>query len=174
MFSKAKNFRAQSAMEYLMTYGWAILIIAIVLGALFSLGVFSSGSFVGTTCIPASGYECSTVTFHSGTFTATVGQATGTTWTTANIVFVTGGAVPSTTLPTGGTCTFAIAGGWTSGGSTTATFTAPYASGSACSATLLSTTVGATYSGTLWALYTTSGVTGVQETQIATVTLKAS
>ena len=37
--------RAQSAMEYLMTYGWAILIIAIVLAALFQLGVFSSSTF---------------------------------------------------------------------------------------------------------------------------------
>ena len=32
-------------MEYLMTYGWAILIIAIVLVALFSLGVFNSANF---------------------------------------------------------------------------------------------------------------------------------
>ena len=31
-------------MEYLMTYGWAILIIAVVLGALYQLGVFSSSS----------------------------------------------------------------------------------------------------------------------------------
>ncbi|MCL5239404.1 MAG: LamG domain-containing protein, partial [Candidatus Marsarchaeota archaeon] len=37
--------RLQSAMEYLMTYGWAILIIAVVLGALFQLGVFNSGTF---------------------------------------------------------------------------------------------------------------------------------
>ncbi len=37
--------KAQSAMEYLMTYGWAILIIAVVLGALFSLGVFNPNSF---------------------------------------------------------------------------------------------------------------------------------
>ncbi|MCL5239390.1 MAG: LamG domain-containing protein [Candidatus Marsarchaeota archaeon] len=37
--------KAQSAMEYLMTYGWAILIIAVVLGALFQLGVFNSGTF---------------------------------------------------------------------------------------------------------------------------------
>ena len=34
-------FKLQSAMEYLMTYGWAILIIAVVLGALFSLGIFN-------------------------------------------------------------------------------------------------------------------------------------
>ena len=32
-------------MEYLMTYGWAILIIAVVLGALFSLGVFNGANF---------------------------------------------------------------------------------------------------------------------------------
>jgi len=32
-------------MEYLMTYGWAILIIAVVLGALFQLGVFNASSF---------------------------------------------------------------------------------------------------------------------------------
>jgi hypothetical protein len=36
--------RAQSAMEYLMTYGWAILIIAVVLGVLFQLGVFSGSA----------------------------------------------------------------------------------------------------------------------------------
>ena len=34
----------QSAMEYLMTYGWAILIIAVVLGALFGLGFFNSAT----------------------------------------------------------------------------------------------------------------------------------
>ncbi len=39
------NLKSQSAMEYLMTYGWAILIIAIVLVALFSLGVFNSANF---------------------------------------------------------------------------------------------------------------------------------
>ncbi|MGC8478428.1 MAG: LamG-like jellyroll fold domain-containing protein [Candidatus Micrarchaeia archaeon] len=37
--------KAQSAMEYLMTYGWAILIIAVVLGALFQLGVFNGNNF---------------------------------------------------------------------------------------------------------------------------------
>ncbi len=37
--------RLQSAMEYLMTYGWAILVIAVVLGVLYSLGVFSPSNF---------------------------------------------------------------------------------------------------------------------------------
>lgn len=44
MYSK----KAQSAMEYLMTYGWAILIILIAVGALFYLGVFSPS--VPNTC----------------------------------------------------------------------------------------------------------------------------
>ena len=34
-----RRLNAQSAMEYLMTYGWAILIIAVVLAVLFSLGI---------------------------------------------------------------------------------------------------------------------------------------
>lgn len=33
-------------MEYLMTYGWTILIIAVVLGVLFQMGVFSSANFL--------------------------------------------------------------------------------------------------------------------------------
>ncbi len=74
------NKKAQSAMEYLMTYGWAILIIAIVLAALFSLGVFSSSSFTGTVCVASSGFLCSNPILHAGNFVATIGQATGTNW----------------------------------------------------------------------------------------------
>ncbi|MGC9011056.1 MAG: hypothetical protein ACP5JN_02855, partial [Candidatus Micrarchaeia archaeon] len=40
-----KHQKAQSAMEYLMTYGWAILIISVVLAALFQLGVFNANNF---------------------------------------------------------------------------------------------------------------------------------
>ncbi len=36
--------KGQSAMEYLMTYGWAILIIAVVLGILYYLGIFNSAN----------------------------------------------------------------------------------------------------------------------------------
>ena len=42
---KYKHVKAQSAMEYLMTYGWAILIIGIALAALFELGVFNSANY---------------------------------------------------------------------------------------------------------------------------------
>ncbi len=45
LFGKEFHQKAQSAMEYLMTYGWAILIIAVVLGALFQLGIFNASNF---------------------------------------------------------------------------------------------------------------------------------
>ena len=51
--------KSQSAMEYLMTYGWAILIIAVVLGALYSLGIFNGANFLGGTCVASPGYLCS-------------------------------------------------------------------------------------------------------------------
>ena len=46
--------KAQTAMEYLMTYGWAILIIIVVVAALYSLGVFSIKPTVA--CSPCFGY----------------------------------------------------------------------------------------------------------------------
>ncbi|MDE1851162.1 MAG: LamG domain-containing protein [Candidatus Micrarchaeota archaeon] len=45
--------RLQSAMEYLMTYGWAILAIAIVMVSLYSLGIFNTGN-LQPTAIPGS------------------------------------------------------------------------------------------------------------------------
>lgn len=39
--------KGQTAMEYLMTYGWAILIILIVAGVLAYYGVFSPSGFLG-------------------------------------------------------------------------------------------------------------------------------
>ena len=65
-------------MEYLMTYGWAILIISAVLGALFSLGVFNSSTLTGTACVSATGFSCKTPVFdHNGNMTFTFGQLTG-------------------------------------------------------------------------------------------------
>ncbi len=68
--------RSQSAMEYLMTYGWAILIIAVVLAALFSLGVFSSPNVSAvSSCVTQPGYGCTGLTLASnGLLSATIGS----------------------------------------------------------------------------------------------------
>ncbi len=59
------SLRIQSAMEYLTTYSWAILIIAIVFAALFALGVFSPLNFISTQCVLPAGFSCTSI-FLSG------------------------------------------------------------------------------------------------------------
>jgi|SRR3990167_9969356 len=46
------NKKGQAAMEFLMTYGWAILVVLIALGALFYLGVFNPKT-TNTGSVPA-------------------------------------------------------------------------------------------------------------------------
>ncbi len=43
------NSKGQSSLEYLMTYGWAILIIVVVAVILYSMGIFSPSSAVSRT-----------------------------------------------------------------------------------------------------------------------------
>jgi len=64
------NKKAQSAMEYLMTYGWAILVVLIALGALFYLGVFSPKT--PSTCSVPAPFSCQDVKFDSSTDTVTL------------------------------------------------------------------------------------------------------
>jgi hypothetical protein len=57
--------KGQAAMEYLMTYGWAILVIVIVLAALLYLGVFNVQP--PETCMFSPGLSCKTFYLPSGT-----------------------------------------------------------------------------------------------------------
>ncbi len=45
MHGKGGRLALQSAMEYLMTYGWAVLIIAVALLAIFQLGLFNASTY---------------------------------------------------------------------------------------------------------------------------------
>lgn len=51
--------RAQSAIEYLMTYGWAILIIVVVLAIFLALNVFNNSIFITNNCASSQGFVCS-------------------------------------------------------------------------------------------------------------------
>ncbi len=96
-------------MEYLMTYGWAILIIAVVLGALFSLGVFSGSSLLGTSCIASPGYSCSNpILNNAGTLSFTFGQNTGSTIYNVEL------ACAATSTGTGQPSSTALGGGYNS------------------------------------------------------------
>ncbi len=69
--------KAQSAMEYLMTYGWAILIIAVVLAALFELGVFNGSNLAPQACIAQAGFVCRNPVYTANGIGITFGQTTG-------------------------------------------------------------------------------------------------
>jgi uncharacterized protein (UPF0333 family) len=47
--------KAQAAMEFLMTYGWAILVVLIAIGALAYFGVLSPDKFLPEKCVISSG-----------------------------------------------------------------------------------------------------------------------
>jgi len=69
--------RAQSAMEYLTTYSWAILIIAITLGSLYGLGLFNPSNVVNNQCVFSADFSCvSQFLYSNGTLTVTLEQAT--------------------------------------------------------------------------------------------------
>jgi hypothetical protein len=44
----ARRLRGQSALDFLMTHGWALALLVIVFALLFSLGIFDVGGFVGS------------------------------------------------------------------------------------------------------------------------------
>ncbi len=86
--------KAQSAVEYLMTYGWSILIVAVVIASLILLGVFNSGNTGTSSCLATPGYSCTKPTLYaSGSLITKIGQVstqaitiTGTSCTKNNTV----------------------------------------------------------------------------------------
>ena len=66
-----KQKKAQAAMEFLMTYGWAILVVLIAIGALVYFGVLSPERFVQDNCTLTPPLSCSQL----GDFVATASAA---------------------------------------------------------------------------------------------------
>jgi hypothetical protein len=128
-------------MEYLMTYGWAILIVAVVLGALYSLGVFGGSNFLGGTCIAAPGYLCSNPLLATdGTLSFTYG------YQGPNVTVVGFACTNTTTAPS----SFASSGSsiLEPGQEESASVSCPLSS---------SATIGTPYSGYLWVEYDQAG-----------------
>ena len=81
-----KGKRSQSALEYMMTYGWAILIIVIVAVILYSMGIFNPSSSITTTSIGFSPFTVSsTVCSQAGLSVAIIGGGLPDTATQATI-----------------------------------------------------------------------------------------
>jgi hypothetical protein len=66
------SMKAQSAMEYLMTYGWAILIVIIVAAALYALGIFNPATYTQSTAVGFQGFQVPTGGWQVNDTTVTV------------------------------------------------------------------------------------------------------
>ncbi|MDP6139346.1 MAG: hypothetical protein QGI89_04610 [Candidatus Woesearchaeota archaeon] len=53
-----KSKKSQAAMEFLMTYGWAILVVLVAIGALAYFGVMSPDKFLPAKCTLPAGVAC--------------------------------------------------------------------------------------------------------------------
>src|SRR3989338_7838061 len=82
------NRKAQAAMEFLMTYGWAILVVLVVIGALAYFGVLSPGKLLPDRCQLPPGISCDDYSLVGGKVTLKVtngmGQQVNITGFTAN------------------------------------------------------------------------------------------
>jgi hypothetical protein len=54
--------KAQSALEFLTTYGWAFLVILIMIGALAYFGVLDPSRFLPDKCVATTGFSCGETT----------------------------------------------------------------------------------------------------------------
>ena len=147
----AGSLRMQSAMEYLTTYGWAILVVAVVMAVLLELGVFGSPN-TPAGCIASSGYTCSSPLLESnGLLTASLGSARAMNITDTGCS--QNESVPSNFIPESaslanfGTAELAF------------------------SCTLNSGSIGAPFAGTLWIKYSQGSVTGLVS-EVASIGVK--
>jgi hypothetical protein len=53
-----KSFKGQAALEFMMTYGWAILVVLAAIGALSYFGILNPARFTPDTCLASSGFAC--------------------------------------------------------------------------------------------------------------------
>jgi hypothetical protein len=57
--------KGQAAMEFLMTYGWALLVVLVVIGALYQFDVFNLQKVLPKKCVFAAGMNCADHTVYS-------------------------------------------------------------------------------------------------------------
>jgi len=81
-----KEKRGQAAMEFLMTYGWAILAAVIVIAVLASFGVFSPSTYVPNKCVLNAPLGCNAGTADTAGVSLEVRNGAGESITLQNLV----------------------------------------------------------------------------------------
>ena len=105
-----KSKRAQAAMEFLMTYGWAILVVLAAIAALAYFGVLSPEKFLPEKCILEPGLTCvsSKITPTSSTLFITNGLGRTITITSVTVDACSGTFTAQ--MQSGNTTSFSLSG----------------------------------------------------------------
>ncbi|MBI2656764.1 hypothetical protein HYX03_03425 [Candidatus Woesearchaeota archaeon] len=117
MNNSAKYKRSQAAMEFLMTYGWAILVVLAAIAALAYFGVLSPEKFLPEKCILQPGIACVSHKVEPTKVTLVISNGLGRTITVDSIaVGACSGTTPfemqsgtDHTFVIGGTCSNGVA-----------------------------------------------------------------
>ena len=107
--------RAQAAMEFLMTYGWAILVVLAAIAALAYFGVLSPEKFLGEKCILEPGLACIGNKVETNKITLVIAQNKGKTIIVNSIALGSCSSTFSTTMLSGTDGTFVIGGSCSNG-----------------------------------------------------------
>ncbi|MBI1936051.1 hypothetical protein HYS31_06440 [Candidatus Woesearchaeota archaeon] len=106
--SKAK--KSQAAMEFLMTYGWAILVVLAAIAALAYFGVLSPEKFLGEKCVVEPGLACISHKVEASKITLVLAQNKGKTIIVNSITVGSCSGAFATTMVSGTDSTFVIGG----------------------------------------------------------------
>ena len=111
----SRNTKGQAAMEFLMTYGWAILVVLAAIAALAYFGVLSPEKFLPEKCILQPGIACISHKVEPTKITLVISNGLGRT-ITINSIDVSGCSGPfSDALQSGTDHTFVIGGSCSNG-----------------------------------------------------------
>ena len=110
MMKALKHKKSQAAMEFLMTYGWAILVVLAAIAALAYFGVLSPEKFLPEKCLIETGFTCIGSKVESAQSTIVLSNGLGKSVTIDSIQI--GGCTTtfSTSLTSGDENTFVITG----------------------------------------------------------------
>jgi hypothetical protein len=111
--------KGQAAMEFLMTYGWAILVVLAAIAALTYFGVLSPQKFLPETCTMPSGVACLDSQVTETEATLVLQNAIGFDMSTVSVQLDTGGCTAATaaSLANADKATFTLTGCTFTGGS---------------------------------------------------------
>ena len=114
--SNKKEKKSQAAMEFLMTYGWAILVVLAAIAALAYFGVLSPEKFLPEKCIIQPGIACVSHKVDPSKVTLVLSNGLGRTMI-VNSIDVAGcsSTFSNVTLPSGTDYTFIIGGSCNNG-----------------------------------------------------------